>query len=147
MKILPSLLAVFFLFPLNAVVSADSGNTGIQGKWITADNATVVVAPCSGGLCGKVVKFQVPEGQDMATVKDVNNEDKSKRGRNVLGLDILYNLKPAGDNTWKGNVYDPNRGMDAAATVTLEQNGQLKLTGCKTVLVEVCKSENWRRIQ
>ncbi|MDD7910724.1 DUF2147 domain-containing protein [Pseudovibrio exalbescens] len=117
----------------------------IQGPWLTGDGAIVQIRPCSNGLCGKLVDFPPPPGEVKEEITDRNNEDKSKRDRKVLGINVIWGMSPVNETKWAGMVYDPKRGLSAKATLELLENGKLKLTGCKKVVVDVCKSEDWIR--
>lgn len=117
----------------------------IEGSWLTGDGAIVQIRPCSDGLCGKLVDFPPPAGEVKEKITDRYNEDKSKRNRKVLGINVLWNMAPVDDTTWAGMVYDPKRGLSAKATLELQKNGKLTLTGCKKVVVDICMSEDWVR--
>ncbi|MTH95325.1 DUF2147 domain-containing protein [Roseibium sp. RKSG952] len=117
----------------------------ISGKWRTKADAVVEISTCGSALCGKLVSFPAPKGETEATATDANNRDASKRNRKLLGLKILWQLKPDGD-AWSGRIYDPRRGFSAAATVTTPRAGQLNIKGCVKAVVNVCKNEVWTKV-
>ena len=80
----------------------------------------------------------------MKSTPDLNNRDKSKRNRKVLGLKVLFRMKHSG-NSLTGRVYDPRRGISAKATVTQSSASTLTVKGCVRVLFEMCEKETWRR--
>lgn len=114
------------------------------GDWITPDGATVRIGPCGTNTCGRIIHFIPPPGETVASARDLNNKDTSKRNRKILGLAILYRLQPAGDGL-KGRVYDPRRGFSANATVTRTSRDRLTVKGCVRVIFEMCEKEIWRK--
>lgn len=116
------------------------------GDWKTPAGATVRIERCGSSHCGRLIRFRPPPGYTMQNTLDTKNRDASKRGRKVLGLNILYRLKPAGD-TLKGRAYDPRRGVSAKATVSVASPNALTVKGCMRILVELCERETWRRVR
>lgn len=80
----------------------------------------------------------------MATTVDANNKDASKRSRKILGLKVLWRMKPDG-NAWSGRVYDPRRGFSANATVRKKGGTKLEIQGCVRVVFNVCEKEIWQK--
>ncbi|WP_289034105.1 DUF2147 domain-containing protein [uncultured Roseibium sp.] len=140
--LLPS--AVMALF-LAASTTPGSAAPDINGKWRTPDGATIEIADCGAAPCGKIAAFSPPPGYSLQTTRDANNKDASKRSRRILGLTVLWRLKPK-DERWVGRIYDPRRGFSAEATVTRKTRDTLNLKGCVRVLFKVCEEETWRRI-
>ena len=81
----------------------------------------------------------------MKDVRDEKNQDQSKRNRQILGLTVLWRLKPDG-NAWSGRVYDPRRGFSANATVRKAGSSTLEIKGCVRVVFNVCETEVWQRL-
>lgn len=117
-----------------------------HGDWKTPAGATVRIERCGSSHCGRLIRFRPPPGYTMQNTLDTENRDASKRGRKVLGLNILYRLKPAGD-TLKGRAYDPRRGISANATVSIASANTLTVKGCLRVVVQLCENETWRRVR
>jgi uncharacterized protein (DUF2147 family) len=117
----------------------------ITGNWRTPDGAVVQIRKCGKVPCGKIVRFKPPKGYTMKTTPDANNKDATKKKRKVLGLKVLWRLKPS-SNSWKGRVYDPRRGFSANATVRKKGNAALEIKGCVRVIFNVCEQEIWRRV-
>ncbi|MBS8259886.1 DUF2147 domain-containing protein [Roseibium polysiphoniae] len=139
----PLTYAVMALF-LAASTTPGSAAPDINGKWRTPDGATIEIAPCGAGPCGKIAAFSPPPGYSLQTTRDANNKDASKRSRKILRLTVLWRLKPK-DERWVGRIYDPRRGFSAEATVTRKTRDTLNLKGCVRVLFKVCEEETWRR--
>lgn len=117
----------------------------IAGKWRTPAGAVIQISECGNAPCGRIVQFKPPKGYTMKNTPDANNKDASKQKRNILGLKVLWRLKPA-SNSWKGRVYDPRRGFSANATVRKKGNSALEVQGCVRVVFNVCEKEVWRRV-
>jgi uncharacterized protein (DUF2147 family) len=121
--------------------AAYAAPASINGRWMTKDkDAIIEISSCGAAVCGKIVKYlkTPPNGVDQ---KDVNNPDKSLRGRKILGINILQNLKAA-DKEWKGNIYDPRNGKTYRSVVFLTKNGTLTVKGC---LGPICQSQTWTK--
>lgn len=90
-------------------------------------------------------RFPPPKGYTVRSTPDLNNKDQSKQQRKILGLKVLWRLKPASDG-WKGRVYDPRRGFSANATVRRTGATSLEVQGCVRVVFNVCEKETWRKV-
>ncbi len=111
------------------------------GEWRVADgNATVRISKCGAALCGYVASTRSAPG------KDVRNPDPAKRGRSVLGIEVLMNLRPTGENVWTGTTYNAEDGLLYNATVTQEGGQSLQIKGCGAN-GGVCGSETWTRVK
>ncbi len=111
----------------------------ITGQWVTEDGvALVTIGRCGASLCGRVAKVLKPNPKFSQT--DVNNPDKSKRGRPIVGLPVLTGFAPDGDE-WRGRIYDPKTGKDYRSVVHRAANGTLSVKGC---VGPFCKSQTWR---
>ncbi|MEP3303273.1 MAG: DUF2147 domain-containing protein [Roseibium sp.] len=139
--LLPS--AVMALF-LGLPMTPGSAAPDINGKWRTPDGATIEITSCGSAPCGKIVAFSPPPGYSLHTTRDFNNKDQAKKSRKILGLTVLWRLKPKGER-WVGRIYDPRRGFSAEATVTKKTRDTLNLEGCVRVLFKVCEEGTWRR--
>ena len=105
-----------------ALAAPASAADPITGRWITEDrDAVITIAPCGANLCGKISKFLVapPQGVNQ---RDVNNPDKSKRSRKLLGTPVLTSFSEDGD-LWRGRIYDPKSGKDYRSPPSLRLRG------------------------
>lgn len=118
----------------------------INGVWKTPDGALVEIRACGKEPCGRIIDFPPPKGYTVQTTPDLNNRDTSKRNRKILGLKVLWRLKPASDS-WKGRAYDPRRGFSANTTVRKRNANTLELKGCVRVVFNVCEQETWRKVK
>ena len=110
---------------------------GPAGEWIVQDRTAVVrISKCGGGYCGFVAKGQPG--------KDYRNPDPHKRNRSVIGIQVMFSMRPSGPNSWSGETYDADDGQ--------LYNGKISLAGAGTLTVEgcvpgggVCGSQTWTR--
>jgi uncharacterized protein (DUF2147 family) len=117
----------------------------ITGSWKTPAGAVIHIRSCGKAPCGRIVDFPPPEGYTVKSTPDLNNKDQSKQQRKILGLKVLWRLKPASGG-WKGRVYDPRRGFSANATVRRTGATSLEVQGCVRVVFNVCEKETWRKV-
>jgi hypothetical protein len=73
---------------------------------------------------------------------DVNNPDPNLRSRPILGLQTLSGFTRDGAVWSGGRAYDPKSGRSYRATLQLNPDGSLKLTGC---VLFICQSRRWTR--
>ena len=130
------------------LLCAASGGSALaanpEGVWsMTNGKVTVSVDDCGGNLCATIVGLKEPVSKiDGKPKVDRENPDPAKRQRPLIGLSILIGMKPAGDNLWKGAIYNPDDGRTYSATVS--QNGdQMKVKGC--VAGVFCKTNTFVR--
>lgn len=136
---MPRLATVFFAAALAIPAVALAAPAPIAGNWVTEDGVALVqIAPCGRSLCGKVAKVLKPNPKFSQT--DVNNPDKSKRGRPIIGLPVLSGFTADGD-VWRGRIYDPKSGKDYRSVVRRNANGTLKVEGC---VGPFCQTQTWR---
>ncbi len=132
--VLSALMIAGFAAPVQAAPAS------IAGNWKTDDGRAVVqFYKCGEATCGRIARFLVPEPAGGA--RDVENPEKSRRDRKILGLRIFWNLTPDGSK-FEGKGYSPEDGRYFNAN--LQRSGNvLKVTGCVVVF---CKSVNFTKI-
>jgi uncharacterized protein (DUF2147 family) len=132
--------AIGLSFVSSAAMAADP-----QGTWLSEDGGTKVhIANCGGKLCGTVVWLN--RSIDPSTGKpktDSLNPDPSKRGRPLLGLQVVHGLTPNGADKWSGQIYNADDGNTYQAHVMVVSNSAMKVEGC--VLAVLCKGQTWSR--
>jgi uncharacterized protein (DUF2147 family) len=116
---------------------------GATGIW-RLDNGKVTVAPCGGNLCGTVVALKKPVDDKGRPRLDKENPDKSLRRRPVIGLTIMSNMRPAGNDRWNGTIYNPDDGNTYRSKMKLQNADTMKVDGCVMVF---CKSMKFVRVQ
>jgi len=82
------------------------------GTWMNSENkGKVQLRECGeSGLCGNLVWLKEPLDEKGQPWRDMLNPDTSKRGRPVVGIDVLIGTKKIAPNTYQGQIYDPEVG-------------------------------------
>jgi uncharacterized protein (DUF2147 family) len=111
------------------------------GEWRVSDGtATIRIRKCGAALCGFVASTISTPG------KDERNPDPRKRGRSVLGIETLMNMKPAGANLWAGSTYNSEDGQTYSAKISMQGEQALKIEGCAPG-GGMCGTETWSRVR
>jgi len=118
-------------------VTAAAQGAEILGQWKNKKGSVVVrVHPCGNAICGTVV----------------NASAKAKAGArkggtdNLIGTRILSGLRPSGDNTFKGQAFEPKHNIRAPATLRLIGPNTLEVRGCALAGMLLCKETHWTRV-
>lgn len=134
MKMSSIVAAVGFTIAAAAPALAASGPAG---EWLVEDRSAVVrIVKCPGGYCGFVAKGQPG--------KDYRNPDPRKRSRSVIGIEVMFNMRPSGANSWSGETYNADDGQIYNGKITLTSPGTLQVEGCVPG-GGACGSQGWTR--
>lgn len=137
--------AALLVMCLPAAASAALAESHATGVWRMANGkVTVQLAPCGSNLCGTVIGLKKPLDKQGKPKLDKENPNASLRGRPVIGLTILSNLKPAGDGRWNGTIYNPDDGNTYKSKLRLQNANMMKVEGCVSVF---CKSMKFIRVK
>ncbi len=130
---------------LMSLVVGSSAESNPAGMWSMANGkVTVKVRPCGPRLCGTIAGLKEPISSiDGKPKVDRENPDASLRKRPLMGLPILIGMKPAGEGTWKGAIYNPDDGNTYSATLSMD-GGSLKVKGCVAGIL--CKTNSFVRV-
>lgn len=113
-----------------ALVFALSGyaQDEILGGWATPEgNMIVEIYKAQEGLyAGKVAWLKKPTDKKGNPHKDRMNPDKQLQDRNILGMDMLENLKYT-DGKWYGTLYTPKKGRKVDAELNLNKDEKLDI--------------------
>ena len=121
----------------SAVSVTASAQAAIEGHWMNPKGSVVVrLAPCGRAFCGTVVKAS-PKAQESA-----RNGGTPK----LIGTQILSGLRPAGNGTFKGQVFDPKRNIRAPATIRVDGDNAITVRGCAIAGMLLCKEQRWTRV-
>jgi uncharacterized protein (DUF2147 family) len=78
--------------------------------------------------------------------KDTNNPDPGQRGRDVVGIVLIWNLRYDGKAFVDGRVYNPLDGKTYRASVTLIDGSTLTMRGYLGLSI-FGSSETWTRVK
>jgi uncharacterized protein (DUF2147 family) len=124
-----------------------------NGTWLNEDKDGIVeISDCgtqagsepTNTLCGKVVWLKNPidpkTGQPQV---DKNNVDPAQRGRPIMGMQPITQMKPSGTaGRWDGRVYDLDSGKTYDGSLIVKSATQMRVQGC---LLLICQGEEWVR--
>lgn len=132
---------ILLALPLTLAPLPAAAAPSVAGQWRTDDGSAVVeIAPCGEQMCGRIARV-LATGPDVPRT-DVHNANPRRRTRPLVGLQILSGFH-AGAKAWEdGTAYDPKSGKSYDASLRLNPDGSLRVTGC--VLI-VCRSVRWTR--
>lgn len=133
------LLGIFAAF---GTAQADSNPAGV---WrMASGKVTVRVHYCGGvKLCATIIDLAQPFTKDGKAKTDHENPNPALRGRRVIGLQVVSGMAPAGQNRWKGYIYNADDGGTYRSEMNLSGNAMI-LKGCWGPL---CKKNRFIRVQ
>ena len=115
------------------------------GVWLTKDqDAHIRIGDCGGSVCGTIVWLKEPI--DKATGKpatDEHNPDVAKRSRPLMGVQVMYGMKPAGPGKWTGHLYNADDGKTYEGSLTVLGSNSVHVEGC---VMGLCGGEDWQRV-
>ena len=106
-------IRIFLIAALGLLASSHttSGAAVPQGVWLMDARVAVQIYNCADLLCGRILWLQIPRDPQGELDRDKNNPDPALRQRHLCGLTVLWNLRPAGSQRWRGGwFYDPENG-------------------------------------
>jgi len=112
-----------------------------NGTWARPNGASQIkIYSCGANLCGKIAWLKSPRN-------DTQNPDASKRGRPLVGVQIIRGMKPTKKaGQWKGKLYNAEDGKTYTGYVQLNGANKMKLEGCVLGGL-ICKGETWSRVK
>jgi uncharacterized protein (DUF2147 family) len=111
------------------------------GEWSVEDGeAHVEVRLCEDVVCGIVTSTKDPYK------KDRYNPDPGLRQRSILGVRVLFDMKPTKKNRWEGKVYNINDGKIYSASITMKGPDDLRIEACSFGGL-VCGGQSWTRAE
>ena len=108
----------------------------IEGRWRSpGGNSIIDVAPCGEGWCGTV-----------AWASARAKKDAEKATKELVGTQLLTDVKAAGEGRWNGRIFIPDRNMRLTAKIGMAPGGELKVSGCLAGKA-FCKSQLWTPVE
>jgi uncharacterized protein (DUF2147 family) len=133
--------ALAFSAPAWSDTASETDPTGI---WMLGkEKLTVKIRYCNGqNLCATIAGLRKPLDSQGNPKVDKNNPDPTLRSRPLMGLQVISNMKPVGDGSWKGQIYNADDGTTYRAEAKL--NGDtFRVKGCWGPF---CKKLNFKRV-
>jgi uncharacterized protein (DUF2147 family) len=97
-----------------------------DGVWLLDQKVAVQIYDCAAMMCGRILWLMVPRNALGQLDRDFRNPNPAQRTRELCGLTILWNLKPAGPNRWKdGWFYNPDDGATYRVSAQLTSDDVL----------------------
>jgi uncharacterized protein (DUF2147 family) len=128
-----------FVLSLSGLALADEGASGV---WkLDSGKVTVRIAPCGPSLCGAIVGLAKPLNKEGKPKVDKKNPNEALRNRPLMGLTILANMRPTGENNWKGTIYNADDGRTYSSYMKLSGSA-MKVKGC---VGPICKTMKFIR--
>ncbi|HXP90317.1 MAG TPA: DUF2147 domain-containing protein [Fibrobacteria bacterium] len=126
-------------------IAGEPGN-GIVGDWLTGGGKSIVRIERTGPIfTGAIVWLKDPEAPGGGPKLDHMNPDLSRRGRDILGLVILSDLRSDPDGNWSGGrIYDPESGKTYRCEASLDGPDRIRLRGFVGFAL-LGRTEIWRR--
>ena len=107
---------IFMLLPLAAAFAQD-----VIGKWKLEDGSAIVEVYKQGDVFnGKIVWLENPTEDNGTPAVDNNTPDPKLRSRQLIGLNMLNNLKKDGGEYSGGSIYDPGNGKTYNCSMKVE---------------------------
>ena len=134
-RALASLLLAFALASPAGGAPERSGTGDVRGLWVDhreGDKRKVAVwiEDCDGLLCGRVYWLKKPLSARGRPKLDRHNPDAALRDRPLCGLRILSGFRRVTESTWSaGQIYNANDGRIFSSTISLENDGSLRIRG------------------
>ena len=108
----------------------------IEGRWRSpGGNSIIDVAPCGESWCGTV-----------AWASARAKKDAAKATSQLVGTQLLTEVKSAGEGRWNGRIFIPDKNMRLTAKIEVAPTGQLKVSGCLAGK-SLCKSQLWTPVE
>ena len=117
-----------------------------SGTWLTEDGrARIKIERCGPRLdqvCGYIVWMNDPVDKQGQPVKDLRNPDPAKRGRPVLGHQLIMGLAVDPEGRFAGQIYNAEDGKSYGVAIWRETAESLKVKGC--MLSIFCATQTWK---
>ena len=136
-------MGAFLAFaPLTALLAED-----VVGKWKLSDGSAIVEVYQNGDVYnGKIVWLQNPTEADGSPAVDNNNPDAKLRSRQLIGLNMLSNLKKGEGEYSGGSIYDPGNGKTYNCSMKVEGD-VLKVRGSLDKRGLLGRTMDWFRVK
>jgi uncharacterized protein (DUF2147 family) len=116
-----------------------------KGLWLAQDGAHVRVGPCGGVLCATIASPKSPVDPETGRPwTDKNNPDPAQRNPPLVGVAVLYSLRPDGPGRWSGRLYNIDNGNSYSGRLLELDARTIRVEGCA---IGICGGQNMSRIK
>lgn len=138
---------ILFCFILAVMPFAAAFAQDVVGKWKLSDGTAIVEVYKSGDVFnGKIVWLEKPTEADGTPAVDDNNPDPQLRKRQLMGLNMLSDLKKDGGEYTGGKIYDPGNGKTYNCSMRVEGD-VLKVRGSLDKKGLIGRTMDWFRVK
>ncbi|MBY6242912.1 DUF2147 domain-containing protein [Methylosinus sp. Sm6] len=141
---------LFSLIVAASAVFAEPASAGerLTGTWLTEDGSTqVAFTPCGNLDCGQIVWLREPIDPETGSAwRDKHNPDESLKGRPLVGLTMVLDLRATTPGTWGGTLYNPLDGNSYSGRFQMLDFSKMQLKGCALAGL-LCQTETWARVK
>ena len=115
--------------------------------WAEGGAAQVEIVGCDDALCGRVAWLRSPFDERGCALRDVENPNPEQRARDVLGIDLLRNVRALAERSgeWSGEIYDPTSGRTYSAVLQMEGSDRLRVRGYLGIRL-LGRTTTWLRV-
>ncbi|WP_445503860.1 DUF2147 domain-containing protein [Microvirga sp. G4-2] len=108
-----------------------------SGTYLSESGETRVrIAKCGQAYCGTIISVQ-------GDAKDVNNPETSLRGRSLVGVQMISDIRPS-DNGFTGQLYNYKDGKTYTGKMSFAGKS-MQLSGCVLGGL-ICRSQTWAKL-
>jgi uncharacterized protein (DUF2147 family) len=110
-----------------------------SGTYLSESGDTRVrIARCGGAFCGTIVEVR-------GETKDVGNPDPALRNRNLVGVQMISNIRPSGD-AFEGSLYNYKDGRTYSGKMNFASANAMQLSGCVLGGL-ICRTQTWMKVK
>ena len=119
----------------------------VLGKWKLEDGSAIVEVYQDGDVFnGRIVWLEKPTEADGSPAVDDKNPDKALRTRQLIGLNMLHDLKAVDGEYSGGKIYDPGNGKTYNCSMKVEGT-TLKVRGSLDKKGLLGRTMDWFRVE
>ena len=136
-----------FIFCILSVMCSLNAQSPIIGVWKTIDDNTgeakshIEIFEKNGKFFGKIVRLLTTSEDDIC---DVCPGDK--KGKPLMGMEIIWDMKPYKDYWSSGRIMDPENGKTYKCNISLKGEEKLEVRGY-IGFSALGRSQYWHRVQ
>lgn len=139
-KVLFSLILVFYTIQFGfsqTIIGIWKNLDDVDGK----EKSHIQIYEENGKIRAKVIKLLAG-----ATITKCNECSGANKGRDIVGMDIVWDMEKNGSEYDEGTILDPKTGKEYSCLMKLEGNDKLKVRGYIGVSI-LGRTQYWYRVK